>query len=344
MRTFTLTIIIPLDLKRRPLDLIAKTIELVTHPDTEDYIFHIALNDRQRNYERKLISKLKERSNVKLFKMQSDNDSINMSELRNLAAKDISTKVSLLLDADLHPNKEIFDDCINSITTNKDNIIILPCLYLSKKGTNYLNKKSIHSRNLLDKFFNYNRMYFKQIAAPSSIVFFKSEDYWAVGGFDNKFENHGYEDFDFLLRLAIYHNLITYSEDFFDDITCRSPMLSHGFRKKLGHLCLPHLLDKKIIFHKFHKKFSEDDFYKKRKANYNYMKEKLTSFIANLEMERDSVDHQSLINELFIICKNKKINFMDFTILFDNRPGHIDRGESHLETIIRKTSAFLRKK
>lgn len=343
MKHYKLTILVPLDLKRRSKDLITKTLQLVQSKETKDYLFHIAINYRNKKNENFLIQKLKECDNVRFFLVDNPTQTINTSQLRNVAAQEIITEVCLLLDADLHPDKKIFDNCIRRIQNNEDDIIILPCLYLSQKGTKLLINNKITRKKLIEDFFKFKRMYYKHLASPSSIVFFKSKDYWATGGFDENYNGHGYEDFDFLIRLSIYHGLITNQEDFYENETCRAPLFATGFRKELGVLCLNNLLNKQIIFHKYHDKNPDDTYYFKRNENYLYMKKKLSRIFKENKASMQPKNKRSLIDQFFSLCENSNINHLDYTILFDNRPGYVDRGETRVETFQRISKKIIRK-
>lgn len=343
MKHYILTIIVPLDLKRRSKDLITKTLQLVQSKETKDYIFHIAINYRNKKNENFLIRKLKECENVKFFLVDNHSQTINTSLLRNVAAQEIKTDISLLLDADLHPDKKIFDNCIRRIQNNEDNMIILPCLYLSQKGTRLLVNNKITRKNLIEDFLKFKRSNYKHLASPSSIVFFKSKDYWKIGGFDEKYNNHGYEDFDFLIRLSIYHGLISYQEDFYENETCRAPLFATGFRRELGILCLKNLLNKQIIFHKYHDKNPDDTYYFKRNENFLYMKKKLNKIFKENKIILRPKNNRLLIDQYFSLCESRNINHLDYTILFDNRPGYVDRGETKVETFLRISKKIIKK-
>jgi predicted glycosyltransferase involved in capsule biosynthesis len=58
------------------------------------------------------------------------------------------------------------------------------------------------------KFFDFSRKEFLHLASPSSITILKSDDYRMIKGFDERFRGHGYEDFDFLIRLYELHGML----------------------------------------------------------------------------------------------------------------------------------------
>lgn len=52
------------------------------------------------------------------------------------------------------------------------------------------------------------------LASPSSITILKSADYETLHGFDESFRGHGYEDFDFLVRLYNHYFIPKVKADF----------------------------------------------------------------------------------------------------------------------------------
>src|SRR5690606_25247440 len=84
-----------------------------------------------------------------------------------------------------------------------------------------------------------------------------------------QFIGHGYEDFDFMLRLFQHKGLIEYSADILVDEPYLAPLMSVGLRTVLAKPFLESLIQPVYFLHKFHKKDKEEGYYKKRGFNKN---------------------------------------------------------------------------
>jgi predicted glycosyltransferase involved in capsule biosynthesis len=268
---------------------------------------------------------MKRRANVDLISDHFYSGQINNSLLRNRALKLVKTPVSMLLDADLFPDQALFFKCAQRVLRGDSPLIILPCLYLSKMGSQWLLSGKESRESLVHRYLAFERAPFLHIASPSSAIFFRTEEYWRIGGFDEAYVGHGYEDFDFMLRLAIEHKLIEPAPDMLDGETCRSPILATGFRKYLGRLSLPHLLNKEIVFHLYHRKIHQENYYQLRKANFLRFQKKHQSLVT---MGNSSKLLTGLEIDFFKLCNDRNLSPRDYSILLDNRPGYVDRLDS----------------
>ncbi|XXN62585.1 galactosyltransferase-related protein [Enterobacter ludwigii] len=317
-----LTALIPIDLKRRSRDIINKAIFIAFNAEKSNVKVIFGHNNRNARQDKIFIKKTKKYSNVITSSIKSKSEVINVSQLRNLAFEQVDTDMIVLLDVDIFPDFSLFTSCATEIINKSTPFHILPCLYLTKYGTDYLRKKtSIEA--IKEKYFSFSRKEFLHLACPSSIVVMKSEDYREITGFNPAFNGHGYEDFDFLLRLAERYNMINKSADFLLETSHRSPLLSTGFRKELGMQCINALIEKKMAFHLYHAKDNEENYYQRRKINYQ--------LFSKLHQHNVSVDEHyssSLLEEFIRICKDKKVNYQTYSIYFDNKPGHLDRTDT----------------
>lgn len=316
-----LSVIVPIDLDRRPLDLIRKTAYLVTHRDASRLHFVVAHNDRGTLFDKMLTRYLAKRPNVTLVSAPFYPGAVNNSLLRNKAVEASQSETLLLLDADLVPDQDLFLRCAEQVASGTRGFIMLPCLYLSPQGTQrYLRRKDT-KETLYRRFLAFERAPFLHIASPSSVMFMKRADYWRVGGFDERFTGHGYEDFDFMLRLGIALGSLDPAPDLLDDIVCRAPLLAAGFRKHLGRMSLPHFLDREFVLHLHHPKAAREDYYQRRAANRAYFMEKHEALANGTYRSSET----SLIQEFFTLCEDRSVSARIYSILFDNRPGHVDR-------------------
>lgn len=318
-----LTAIIPIDLNRRPKDLIKKAVSLARVAQENNVRSIFGHNNNNTKYDKKLIKALSVFPLVKINSETKTNENINAAALRNLAFKSVETDYVVLLDADIYPDFGIIEKYLKKLKLSERPFYVLPCLYLTKHGTKILNKNKISLDELKKKFFSFSRKEFLHLASPSSVTILKSKDYEAINGFDESYHGHGYEDFDFLVRLYDFHRLINKSYDFLQDMSARSPLFSVGFRRYLGESCLETLLEKDMVFHLYHEKEHNEKYYLARKENYN----KFKKMHSNKTGEANYCD-ATLLTTFVSLCAKKGVNVHDYAILFDNKPGHVDRFDS----------------
>lgn len=315
-----LTIIIPIDLHFRANDIIKKCKILLDKAAKENINFVFGHNNRKTNADKKFIELVKKYNNSKISSDTFYSGAVNTSKLRNQAAKLVSTEHICLLDIDIWPDIKLLKKYSERLKNNEESFYILPCLYLTKLGSNVLLKGKISKIELIERFFSYSRKEFLHLASPSSITIMATKDYIKLKGFDEKYNGHGYEDFDFLTRLSLLHDKIEIKNDFIFNNKCRSPLFVIGFRRYIGELCLKALLDKDIALHLYHKKTDIFLYTESRKNNYNLF----TTKYSCTEIPPETSEN-TLIPSFIKLCSKYHYNLADYSILFDNKPGHIDR-------------------
>lgn len=314
-----LTAIIPIDLKRRPKDIIRKAINIAEATKNNNIKVIFGHGNRFTTYDRTFTRLLNGYENVHVKSCDNFSKAINASLLRNQAFKSVESEYVILLDVDIYPDFNLFEKYKEKIKSGIKPFYILPCLYLTKYGTSILNDRKASIESLKKKYFAFSRKEFLHLASPSSITILKSADYETLHGFDESFRGHGYEDFDFLVRLYNHYFIPKVKADFLADRPCHSPLFVTGFRRYLGEYCLDILLHKDFAFHLYHNKNRNEDYYIARTENYHIFKQKHK----NISNERY---YDSTLLMLFIKhCIDKGEDIRNYSIYFDNKPGHIDR-------------------
>lgn len=317
-----LTALIPIDLKRRSKDIISKAVTIASYAEKSNIKVIFGHNNRNTWHDKSFVKKMNNHSNIIICQAKEKSEFINVSQLRNLAFQQVDTEMVVLLDVDIFPDFTLFMSCATDIHNELVPFHILPCLYLTKYGSDYLRKKT-SIEEIKQKYFSFSRKEFLHLACPSSIVVMKSEDYREIKGFNSAFNGHGYEDFDFLLRLSERYNIINKAADFLIETSHRAPLLSTGFRKELGMHCINALIEKKLTFHLYHSRDNEDNYYQRRKINYQ-----LFSKLHQHDVSVNEHYSSSLLEEFIRVCKEKKVNYQTYSIYFDNKPGHQDRTDT----------------
>lgn len=318
-----LSILVPVDLLRRPADLLQKIIRTVHYPGMEQFEIVVAHNDRNTRHDHSLIQALSAAVHVTLVSRKFYGGPVNSAFLRNRAAEVASGSMVLLLDADIFPNPPLFMESAEKVCGGCEKVVMLPCLYLTKWASRQLERGRKSAEKLLAGYFAFERRYFNHLASPSSVLAFAKDDYWTIGGFDEAFNGHGYEDFDFMLRLALHHRLIPPAADLLTNETYRAPLLAEGFRKYLGRLSLQNILERKLVFHLFHPNDRYDQYFQSREKNAQRFVEKFLPLVS--ENHEAQLNQMLLIDEFYRWCRMKGVAAKDYFVLFDARPGHVDR-------------------
>lgn len=238
-----------------------------------------------------------------------------LSRLRNEAVKAINAKYLMLLDVDIFPDLEVFRG-IYADAINGDGFSMAPCIYLSPKGTREVFNNRIE---LIKRYLNFSVNEVMHMAMPSSVVVLRRKDYLAIGGFCEEYVGHGYEDFDFLIRLSLYKKRPINKKQILVDKVYRAPLLSEGFRSELAKFCVKNLLDGNIVFHLFHKKRNNEKYYKERYLN----KERFNFLLSSLVSDSLSNNEVTLVEFFIKACKDRNLNYLDFSALFDARPRYM---------------------
>ncbi|PNG83496.1 hypothetical protein CBL13_03329 [Pseudomonas putida] len=311
------TIVLPIDLGSRPIDIILKALRICRVGEIHGWRIVIGLAARKIWPEiifKKIIGKF---SNTSIIEVPHSGP-VNNARLRNIACRSALSDYLILLDVDIWPDPDLFAKYKNKIANGELDFVFIPCMYLSRHGS----KRLISVRdpkNLRDRYFKFSRKEFLHLANPSSVTIMRSQDFSLLDGFDEQFEGHGYEDFDFMLRLAGLYNSLTECGNILDATTARSPLFPTGFRRALGRLCLPLLLDKDMAFHLYHDTPKGTEYYTARQGN-------LQRFLTQHQHLRSTHPESSTLIEDFLdLCRLKNLDYKDYSALFENKPGHIDR-------------------
>ena len=127
---------------------------------------------------------------------------------RNLGASYSSCNVCTFLDVDYYISKISIKKLlqlieVKQIDKNPNRFLILPCVFLTENGSNYLLNQD---REKWDTLVQYDVISEKKnlsrfLALSSSSVVMNRHKFLELGGNDKTYIGHGYEDFDFSMRL-----------------------------------------------------------------------------------------------------------------------------------------------
>ncbi|MDN7142942.1 capsular biosynthesis protein [Pseudomonas sp. JQ170] len=312
-----LTTIIPVDLGFRALDILRKTINICKTNEKLGGSVVIGLADRRTLIDKIFISLARQFKRTIVVNVPTTG-AVNTALLRNRAFEKAATEFLLILDADIWPDFELFNKYQRNIELGLAPFYFIPCMYLSAYGSKALLRDG-DPEGMTEKYFNFSRKEFVHLANPSSITIMRSIDFINAGSFNEAFEGHGYEDFDFMLRLAVHYNVLTPCGKLLDTCNARSPLFPSGFRRALGRLCLPTLLEKDMAFHLFHPTPKNKSYHASRRSNLEIFKS------LHGHLESSLPESRTLIEDFIGLCQKHDLNLRDYSALFEDKPGHIDR-------------------
>lgn len=302
MPAFELTIVIPLDLNRRTRELFKRVEQYIEafqkYPDIQ-LIF--GCNASPLRWVKKITTKIQNHSNIQLVKVEDT--SCSLSRLRNKAIEQVITPYILFLDIDIWPDVELIKRILLEMQSDSCKLSMFPCLYLNQKGSKRI--KHWTSQQYIDAYYDFQRDLILHLAFPSSIILTDTESVRAIQCFDEQYIGHGYEDFDFMLRLFHFKKLIDYTEDILIDTPYLAPLMSRGLRAVLAKPFLKVLFSSNYFLHEYHAKDKQEQYHQLREVNKQLF---ITKFAKHVE-------HPSQLTPLSLMN-----TFFDFPELKENNP------------------------
>lgn len=310
MQTPDLSIVIPLDFHRRSWDFYRRVKRFVHMFAGQSVQLIFGCNAAPQFWVKCLQRLISKHSNIQMCLV--DAEASSLSKLRNTALAAVKTQYVLFLDVDIVPDWHLVELAYQHVFAQPKQIGMFPCLYLSQAGSKRISITS--AAEFKDHYYDFRRDLILHLAFPSSIVIVDINSVREIGGFDEQFIGHGYEDFDFMLRLFQHKGLIEYSADILIDEPYLAPLMSVGLRTVLAKPFLESLIQPVYFLHNFHKKDKEEGYYKKRAFNkdlfinkYQNLKDKklhfnkltlLNYFINNVIQEKNSPKYTVLWAEI----------------------------------------------
>lgn len=204
-----------------------------------------------------------------VYVYHEDCDTYSAAIARNTAARHVSTEYIFFCDIDCVGEIDLFrrlEKIVSSIEDTKLNTYVFPVYHFGEDDTKELSSKfystldfekriiSLFSKKTRDPFHSDN----SYVAPYSNVFLINSEIFRKCGGYDERFRGHGSEDFEFLLRLSIYLQIVPIPNHVEQD--CFGPLTSeffdvtsyHGFRKLFEAIAIPAELAGLRVGHLWH--------------------------------------------------------------------------------------------
>lgn len=327
-----LSIVIPVDLSRRPLNLLIRISNIVNALRKTQFQIVIGHHDRGSIFDWKLKRLLTKEPGVTLVSKSFIYKETSQSALRNIAVSYAKFETILLLDADIYADTHLLQYLADRVIAG-ESYVMAPCLYLTPYGTKRLIKRK-SAAEVVENFLRFNRKEVLHLAIPSSIIAMKRKDYFCLKGFNEAYRGYGYEDFDFMLRLGVSTKKITTSHQIFLDKPYQAPLLAEGFRAVFAEACIPLVLEKKFAFHLWHPRNNRDTYYQSRSENSKIFQSEAKKIVNADYLQSEDEKLPVLLRPFYSECMKRQVDPADFNVLFHAVPGHY--GRSKLQNWIAK--------
>lgn len=270
-QSMDVSIVIPVDLNYRSQDILQRIKTLVKTTARHPVRIILGCNAQPAAEVRKLEKMIASHAHISLVLDQSASG--HLSRLRNIALAQVQTRYVFFLDIDIHFNLQQIRNALAQVQQHPAQLCMYPCLYLSKKGSKQIRRLSLAA--FKQAYYDFRRDLILHLAFPSSIIVTDLKSVQAIQGFDEQFIGHGYEDFDFMLRLFRHKGLIDDQPDLLIDQTYLAPMMATGFRAILAKSQLEQLLQKEYFVHIYHAKDKQSLYHQQRQTNQQRFEMKL---------------------------------------------------------------------
>ncbi len=218
---------------------------------------------------------------------------------RNIGAKFSTGEYIVFFDVDLICNFDFFNKMLDDIRSLRGSsrfaFNVYPCLYLSReysRGIEELisngtyNGKSVMHEALNSALKGCKTKVLYPAINTSTILVNKSH-FIQVGGYDEDFSGHGYEDFFLLHELSNYYPLAKKEKDYNLDYKTDYPGLYLGFRRHFAFYSFENLFREMYTLHLYHDRDKTKKYYGMRELNSRLFQKKLKKQFGNIKVKNN---------------------------------------------------------
>ncbi|MFG5126555.1 capsular polysaccharide export protein, LipB/KpsS family [Campylobacter lari] len=207
-----LSIVIPFGLSKERVYIKDRVIQKACEFKSDDKVEYIFVEGYS-SLENGLKYIIEENGHIYL-KDESQKDFFSQGKCRNLGASFANSDVVMFLDVDCYFSTRTLELIlqlidIKNISQNINEFLVLPVVYLSKEGSEfiYTQEKDLWDGLIKNDLIGGKREWIKFYSLVSSSVVLNKHKFLILGGNNEQFVGHSYEDFDFLARL-LYSGVI----------------------------------------------------------------------------------------------------------------------------------------
>lgn len=214
---------------------------------------------------------------------------------RNMGAKLSSGEYVVFFDVDLICNSDFFKRILDDIQSLRHlshfAFNVYPCLYLSREYSReieeLISNETYNGKLVMHEALNSalegckNKVLYPAINTSTILV--NKSHFLQVGGYDEDFSGHGYEDFYLLHVLSSYYPLAKKEKDYKLDYKTDYPGLYLGFRRHFAFYSFENLFRGMYTLHLYHSRDRNKKYYGMRELNSQLFQEKLGKHSGNIK-------------------------------------------------------------
>lgn len=244
---------------------------------------------------------------------ESQKDYFSQGRCRNLGAIFANSRVIMFLDVDCYISLSSLEKILNliqikNISQNINEILILPVIYLSKDGSDYIHhqNQNLWDDIIKDDLISGKNEVIKYFSLVSSSIIVNKYKFLELGGNNNEYIGHSYEDHDFLARLI-------YNTTFFEKMP-KSLCYDEGtwnIRKFKGFRVWFSLLGYEMcfhgiyIYHFYHEEPNQNNYMSNRHKNHKIFYKNLAN-LKNYKI-KPLLNESVLKNNILLLCAKEKL-------------------------------------
>ncbi|SUW97576.1 putative glycosyl transferase [Campylobacter jejuni subsp. doylei] len=252
-------------------------------------------------------------TNHHIYLKDTEQKAFSQGRCRNLGASYAHSNVLLFLDVDCYISNFSLERILNliqikNIAQNINEILVLPVVYLSKNGSDYIynQEQNLWDDIIKDDLISGKNKFIKYFSLVSSSIVVNKYKFLELGGNNDEYVGHSYEDHDFLARLV-------YNTTFFEK-TPKSLCYDEGtwnIRKFKGFRAWFSLLGYEACFHGiymyhfYHEEPNQNNYMSNRRKNHK----KFYKNLANLKNYKIKplFSENALKNNVLLLCAKEKL-------------------------------------
>jgi len=237
---------------------------------------------------------------VRYIYHQSIGRAFSIGEARDFGVSNANGDAVTFLDVDLRFPQSFWTRLLSfmesyGVPRNKKSFFTIPCLYLTKEGTEEFITRQDDSRynEALLKWLYGDKEYTQNLSPCSSVMIVNRLHYMSIGGHRSGFSGHGYEDFELIHRLLVEEGRVPRAPDYYWDAKQWDNPTYRGFRSQFSILGRPALLANLFVVHLWHPRPNTAHFYSsdRMRANRELWLTTLKDFDRNKLHPQPLIDH-----------------------------------------------------
>lgn len=140
--------------------------------------------------------------------LDTRNQSFSIARARNIGAMNAKSRYIMFLDVDLYPNNNFYNDILDEIKIQNlksfaNDFIMIGVIYLTEQASkDFFHKEHGIRKNLIvQKLLENNTEWVEKFSTGTSVNIYNKFSYLSHGGNDEDFEEWGFDDLEFNLRM-----------------------------------------------------------------------------------------------------------------------------------------------